>query len=182
MRIRMTVTALALTLAATTGLLAQKMTQLKVGEGGSPHVRSEFTIDGASISIEYGRPSLKGRAEATLMPPGTEWRTGADEATTLKTSTGLMFGPVHVNPGTYTLYTVPGERNWQLIISKKTGQWGTPYPKGEDLGRALMTVGKTAAPVETLTISMEDTKAGGLLVIEWGTTRVTTPFTVMPKM
>ena len=62
MRIRMTVTALALTLAATTGLLAQKMTQLKVGEGGSPHVRSEFTIDGASISIEYGRPSLKGRA------------------------------------------------------------------------------------------------------------------------
>ena len=173
------VAAVAVAVLFTTTLFAQKTTQLKVGGGGSPHVLSEWTVDGANISIEYGRPSLKGRAEATLMPPGTEWRTGADEATTIKTDKALMFGALHVNPGTYTLYTVPNEKSWQLIISKKTGQWGIPYPKGEDLGRVTMTVSKTAAPVEQLTIAIADTAAGGTLHIDWGTTRASTPFTIM---
>jgi hypothetical protein len=182
MRFRFPAAALAVAVLCTTALSAQKTTQLKVGGGGSPHVRSEFVVDGANISIEYGRPSLKGRAEAELMPAGTEWRTGADEATTITLDTGIMFSTLHVNPGTYTLYTVPGPRNWQLIISKKTGQWGIPYPKGEDLGRTLMTVSKNATPVEQLTITVEDTKAGGQLNIEWGTTKASVPFTIMPKM
>jgi hypothetical protein len=171
--------ALAVAVLCSSTLFAQKTTELKVGGGGSPHVRSEWVIDGASISIEYGRPSLKGRSEASLMPPGAEWRTGADEATTIKVDKALMFGALHVNPGTYTLYTVPGETSWQLIISKKTGQWGIPYPKGEDLGRVRMSVGKTAAPVEMLTISIEDTKAGGLLHVEWGSTKASAAFSVM---
>jgi hypothetical protein len=178
-RLMVPVAAVAVAALCATTLFAQKTTQLKVGSGGSPHVRSEWVVDGANISIEYGRPSLKGRPEATLMPPGAEWRTGADEATTIKTDKALMFGAMHVNPGTYTIYTVPGEKSWQLIISKKTGQWGIPYPKGEDVGRAPMTVGKTAAPVEQLTISIEDTKTGGTLHIEWGTTKVSAPFTIM---
>ncbi len=171
--------ALAVAVICSSTLFAQKTTQLKVGGGGSPHVRSEWVVDGANISIEYGRPSLKGRSEASLMPPGAEWRTGADEATTIKLDKAMMFGSLHVNPGTYTLYTVPGATSWQLVISKKTGQWGIPYPKGEDLGRVNMTVGKTAAPVETLTISIEDTKAGGLLHVEWGSTKASAAFSVM---
>ena len=70
------------------------------------------------------------------MPPGQEWRTGADEATTLKTDKPLKFGTLAVPAGAVTLYTVPGDKEWQLVVSKKTGQWGIPYPKGEDLGRA----------------------------------------------
>lgn len=176
---RFPVVALVAAAICTTALHAQKTTQVHPGKGGSPHVRSEWVIDGANISIEYGRPSLKGRSEATLMPKGEEWRTGADEATTLKTSKALMFGSMHVNPGTYTVYTVPGDSSWQLVISKKTGQWGIPYPKGEDVGRATMSVGKTAAPVEQLTINIEDTPKGGTLHIEWGGTRASIPFTVM---
>jgi hypothetical protein len=178
-RVILPAAALAVAVLCSATLVAQKTTELKVGGGGSPHVRSEWLVDGANISVEYGRPSLKGRTEAALMPPGQEWRTGADEATTLKTDKALMFGALHVNPGTYTLYTVPGEKSWQLVISKKTGQWGIPYPKGEDLGRAVMTVAKAAAPVEQLTISIEDTKAGGLLHIEWGTTKASAAFTTM---
>jgi hypothetical protein len=162
--------------------VAQKTTPVHPGKEGSPHERTEWKIDGATISIEYGRPSLKGRPEATVMPPGQEWRTGADEATTFKTDVGLMFGNLHVNPGTYTLYTVPGDRNWLLIVSKQTGQWGIPYPKGQDYGRALMTVSKNETPVEQLTISIEDTKAGGILHIAWGATKASVPFTIMPKM
>ena len=172
-------TAMAVMVAAGISLSAQKTTQVHPGKGGSPHVKSAWTVDGANISITYGRPSLKGREEAKLMPPGKEWRTGADEATTLTTDKNLMFGSVHLTPGSYTLYTVPGATEWQLVISKKTGQWGVPYPgAGEDLGRAPMKVAKNASPVEQLTIDVTDTQAGGELSISWGTQKATIPFMV----
>jgi hypothetical protein len=174
------VAALTVTALCTTALFAQKTTPVHPGKAGSPHVRSEWVVDGANISIEYGRPFLKGRTVGKdVAPYGSEWRTGADEATTLKIDRALMFGSMHVNPGTYTLYTLPNEKQWQLIISNKTGQWGIPYPKGADLGRAPMTVGKPSAAAEQLTISIEDTKAGGTLHVDWGTTRASIPFSVM---
>ena len=158
---------------------AQKMTSVHPGTGGSPHVRAAWTVDGASISIEYGRPFLKGRAIGKdLAPFGQVWRTGADEATTLKTDKPLTFGTVKLPAGTYTLYTLPGDKAWQLIINKQTGQWGTAYDQAQDAGRVPMTVGQAKAPVEQLTFSIDDTPKGATLRIEWGTTSVTTPFTV----
>ena len=172
--------AMAAVLAVAGAVEAQKTVPVHPGKGGSPHVRTTWTVDGANITIEYGRPSLKGRSEAALMPPGQEWRTGADEATTLTVEgKGLMIGSLMVAPGKYTLYTVPGDKQWQLVVSKKTGQWGVPYPgAGEDLGRAPMTVSKNAAPVEQLTISVEDTPAGGNLIVSWGTAKATAAFVV----
>jgi hypothetical protein len=164
----------------TVSVAAQKTTQVHPGQAGSPHVRSEWTIDGANISIEYGRPFLKGRVPGKTVEPmnGQEWRTGADEATTLKTDKALKFGSLSVPAGTYTLYTIPKGDQWQLIVSKKTGQWGIPYPKGADLGRVPMTVTKAAQPADQLTIAIDDTPAGGTLRIDWGPTSATVPFTV----
>jgi hypothetical protein len=179
---RRVVIGVAMALAGAVGVLsAQKITPVHPGGGGSPHVRAEWTIDGANISIEYGRPALKGRTlhQGGFVPYGEVWRTGADEATTLKTDKMLMFGTVHLTPGSYTLWTLPTAQGWQLIVNKQTGQWGTAYAAAQDLGRVPMTVGKTAAPVESLTISVDDTAAGGVLRIEWGTTSVTVPFTTM---
>ena len=112
--------------AAVASPLAQKTSQVHPGKGGSPHVKTEWTIDGASISIEYGRPSVKGRPESELMPAGKPWRTGADEATVLTTDKALTFGTLKLQPGTYTINTEPGDKQWQLIIGKlgKPGQWG----------------------------------------------------------
>lgn len=168
----------ALLAAVVVTLDAQTTTQVHPGTGGSPHVRTEWSIGGAKISIEYGRPFLKGRPEGQLMPQGRPWRTGADEATTLKTDKPLTFGALVVPAGTHTVYTVPGASEWQLIVSKRTGQWGVPYPEGDDLGRAAMKVGKTNAPVEQLTISVDETPSGGTLRIEWGMTSVSVPFSV----
>src|SRR5436190_13426042 len=161
-------------------LVAQKTTAVHPGKAGSPHVLTEWTIDGAHLSIEYGRPSLKGRVPGKDIDPyeGREWRIGADEATTLKTDKPLKFGTLSLPAGTYTLYTIPTGGTWQLIISKKTGQWGIPYPEGEDLGRTPMTLGKApGGTIEQLTISLQDTQSGGTLHIDWGTTRASIPFT-----
>jgi hypothetical protein len=159
---------------------AQKTVDLKPGSGGSPHVRSEWTIDGAHISIEYGRPFLKGRPESEMMPVGKEWRTGADVATIITTDKPLKFGAIGLAPGSYTINTVPGEKQWQLVLGKlsKPGQWGIPYQKELEIGRTPMTLGKTKTPVENVTISIDDTAAGATLRVEWGSVSVTAPFTV----
>jgi hypothetical protein len=161
-------------------LEAQKMTPLGTGGGGSPHVRTDWKIDGASISIEYGRPYLKGRQESAMMPRGNPWRTGADQATVLTTDRPLKFGAVSLQPGSYTINTVPGDKEWQLLLGRleNPGQWGIPYLPKLEIGRTPMAVAKTSAPVEQVTISIDDTPAGARLRVEWGTTSASAPFTV----
>jgi hypothetical protein len=180
---RLVSTAAVATLAGTIGLavpLAQQTTEIHPGRGGSPHVRTEWTIDGASLAIEYGRPSLKGRPEAELMPAGEPWRTGADEATTITSDRALTFGALTLPPGTYTINTRPGPSGWQLIFGRvgKPGQWGVPYQPALEIGRALMMMATLPTAVELLTISIDDTPAGATLYIEWGRTRASIDFTV----
>lgn len=159
---------------------AQKTTPVHPGKGGSPHVKTAWVIDGANITIEYGQPHIKGRADAVVMPPGKPWRTGADEATVLVTDKALKFGTYSVPAGTYTINTQPGDKGWQLIFGKleKPGQWGIDYRPDLEIGRTPMVAGKTKAPVEMLTISIDDTPKGATLRIEWGGTSATAPFTV----
>lgn len=165
---------------AAQALDAQTTTALRTGGGGSPHVRSEWTVDGATIAIEYGRPYLKGRAEALMMPNGEPWRTGADAATTITSNRPLRFGIVALPAGTHTINTVPGSQQWQLLLGKleKPGQWGIPYLRPLELGRVPMTLAKTSSHVEQVTIAIDDTAAGATLRIEWGSKRITVPFTV----
>jgi Protein of unknown function (DUF2911) len=176
----LTIAAAAVATVFSVALNAQKTTDVHGGK--SPHVKTEYTIDGANISITYGRPYLKGRTEAQMMPPGKPWRTGADEATILTTDKPLKFGSISLAPGSHTLNTEPGATEWQLLVGKLgdkgQGQWGIPYQKDLEIGRAPMKVGKASTPAEQLTISIDDTASGGTLVVEWGTTRASIPFTV----
>lgn len=164
----------AIAFVAAIGLLANQR------QRASPHETVNATVDGAKISVTYGRPYVKGRKiVGGLVPYNQVWRTGADEATTLVTDKALMFGNTHVGPGTFTLYTLPGENEWKLIVNKQTGQWGTEYDEKQDVGRIPMTATKTSAPVEQLTLEVADTPAGGELRLSWENTRATAPFTVM---
>ena len=168
-------------IAASLGAIAygQQGQQTKVGGGGSPHWKAAVAVDGAHIVLEYGRPSLKGRPEAQLMPAGQPWRTGADEATVITTDKALTFGTLKLEPGTYTINTQPGAP-WLLMFGKlaKPNQWGIPYQAPLEIGRVPMTNGKTAAPVEQVTITIDDTAAGGTLRVEWGNASATAAFKV----
>ena len=145
-------------------------------------MKTEWVVAPANISISYGRPTLKGRSEATLMPVGADWRTGADVATILATDKALKFGTITLQPGSYTINTVPGATEWQLVLGKLSDpkQWGVPYQKELEIGRVPMKLGKTAAPVEMLTIHVEPGKSAGVLKVEWGTKSASVPFTVLP--
>ena len=169
--------AVALALVATTAS-AQKVVATKMGGGGSPHETVEWNVGGAKVTVVYGRPFLKGRSLDTLAPAGKIWRTGADEATTLTTDKGLMFGSLMVPAGTYTLYTVPGATTWQLVVNKQTGQWGTDYDQKQDLGRAELKVEKLAKPAEQVTISFGQANGGPTINVDWGSVRATAPVMV----
>ena len=98
----------ALVAVMTAGAEAQKTTAVHPGKGGSPHVRTDWTVDGAAVSIEYGRPFLKGRTIGSVAPNGKVWRAGADEATTLKTDKPLKFGTLSVPAGNLHTFCGPG--------------------------------------------------------------------------
>jgi len=139
----------------------------------SPHETVETTINGKKISVTYGRPYLKGRKAVggSLVPYGQVWRTGADEATVLKTETDLMIGTLSVPAGSYALFTLPSETGWKLIVNKTSDQWGAfSYDAKQDLGRVDMKVGKTGAPVEQFTISLTGSGKTGMLKMEWENT------------
>ena len=146
----------------------------------SPPAQASATIGAATITIDYARPSMRGRKiMGELVPYGKVWRTGANAATTLKTTAAIEIGGAVVPAGTYTLYTLPGEKAWKLIINKQTGQWGTQYDQAQDLARVDLAVGATSAPVEQFTITLAGTgAAAGLLTMEWESTKLTIPFTV----
>lgn len=176
MTTRLATLALAIVLAAAAAVpaVAQQKPPL------SPPGQAAVTIGAATITIDYARPSMRGRKiMGELVPYDKVWRTGANAATTLKTSAALEIGGASVPAGTYTLYTLPGEKAWKLIINKQTGQWGTQYDQAQDLARVDLKVGATSAPVEQFTITLAGTgPSAGLLTMEWENTKLTAPFTV----
>ncbi|HEU5401539.1 MAG TPA: DUF2911 domain-containing protein [Terriglobales bacterium] len=144
----------------------------------SPRKSAEHSFaDGKKVSIDYGSPSIRGRKiMGGLVPYGQVWRTGANEATGFVTDTDLMVGETKVPAGKYTIYTLPGETSWQLIINKQTGQWGTEYNQSQDLARIPMKLDALNSPVEQMTFSLEETGPDSAnLVLEWEKTKLTVP-------
>ena len=137
----------------------------------SPRKSTEMTLNGKKISVDYGSPAMHERKiVGGLVPYGKVWRTGANKATHFMTEADLTIGGVAVPKGTYTLYTLPSESGWKLIINKQTEQWGTVYDQAQDFARIDLKVGKTSAPVDSFTISLVPAGSGGMLKLEWEST------------
>ena len=150
----------------------------------SPTDATTTQMDGATVSIFYGRPSMKDPKSGEtrkiwggLVPFGKVWRTGANEATLLVTSKPLMFGETLVPSGAYSLFTLPMEDgSAKLIISKQLGEWGAyTYDEKQDLARVDLKKEAAAPPVEQFTITLDKS---GLLSLAWDNTKYSVPFSV----
>jgi len=138
---------------------------------------------GATLMIDYGRPSKRGRTVfgGILVPYGEVWRTGANAATQFKTDRALDFGGTVVPAGFYTLWTLPTATGWKLIVNGETGQWGTAHKPEKDLYTVDMKVSSLPQVVERFTISIDPNATGGVLNLDWDTTRASVAFTVKPQ-
>ena len=146
----------------------------------SPPATAKATIAGKQISIDYSAPSKRNRVIfGELVPYGKVWRTGANAATTLKTSANLTIGDLEVPAGTYTLYTIPTEKDWTLIVNKQNGQWGTDYDEKQDLGRVTLKTAPTRSSVETFVVGITPTKGNeGVLTFTWDNVEASTRIAV----
>jgi hypothetical protein len=148
----------------------------------SPPAKVEVTIAGKNIRVDYYAPSMHERKiMGELVPFGEVWCTGANWATQITTEADLQIGDLKLPKGTYSIWTVPNEKEWLLIINKETGQSHLDYDPAADFGRTKMTVTALKMPVETFQI---DLRAGqgktGTLALRWENTEASISFTILP--
>lgn len=140
----------------------------------SPPAKADCKFsDGKTVTVDYSSPRAKGRKiYGELVPYGKVWRAGANEATTFVTTSDLNLGGKDVPAGSYTIFVVPNEDKWTLIISKKTGEWGIPYPgESEDFARVDMKVSALSSPAENFTISFTHDGSECVMHLDWEKTR-----------
>jgi hypothetical protein len=137
-------------------------------------------IGRATFTVDYGRPLARGRTlVGDVIPYDYIWRTGANAATQLTTSSAIVLGTIPLAAGTYTLWTLPRTDRVLLIANRQTGQWGTEHDDRYDIGTTPLTTGAPPSPVEKFTISITARdQRSGVLALEWGNFRWTAPITV----
>ncbi|MEL7368875.1 MAG: DUF2911 domain-containing protein [Myxococcota bacterium] len=132
----------------------------------------EAELAGVPVRVHYGRPSVKGRKIfGDLIPYGKVWRTGADEATTISFAKSAMFAGRKVDRGTYALFTVPGEKNWKVVLNRQAKQWGAyKHDPSLDVLTAEVAVAPSAN-TEVLTFESADDK----ILLKWADVSVAMP-------
>lgn len=149
----------------------------------SPNASVSQTIGETVIELTYGRPAIRNRSyytpDAELAPAGSVWRTGANENTTIKFSTDVNVAGKKVKAGLYSLFTVPGEKEWTIIINSRQA-WGLDYQQSGDVIRSTSNeVTHTSDFAEWFTIYFESLSAKKAnLVLHWGNTKVAFPISV----
>lgn len=144
----------------------------------SPPAVVKTTVRGTDVTIDYSRPSLKGREvfgeKSPLAPNGEVWRTGANEATTFMVSKDVKIEGQALPAGTYSLFTIPGTNEWTVIFNKTAKQWGAyDYKAADDVLRVKVKPKMVATPVEQFTITADKS---GKVTMAWG--KATASFTV----
>jgi|SRR5271165_785702 len=171
---------------ATFALASIALTGIAVAQPPSPPAETSVTVNGKNITIKYSAPSVRGRkifgdgGVISKDPTYPVWRAGANAATSMTTGGNLDINGLKVPAGSYTIFVaLNGDHDWDLIVNKKTGEWGLAYNKSADLGRVKMSVTKPPAPLETFQISLEATGGNkGKLTLSWENDVATVPFTV----
>jgi len=115
-----------------------------------------YRISDKVIKIVYSRPQLKGRSLANLAKFGKKWRTGANEATEITFFKDVNFGGTPVKSGTYTMYTIPGETNWTVVLSSQLNVWGVYFHKDEnDVAKVTIPVKKSDEIIDIFSIVID---------------------------
>ncbi len=141
-----------------------------------------FSVGGTLVKVCYGRPSAKGRTMigGSAVPYDKIWRTGANEPAMIHTSGRLSVAGIEIGPGSYSVYSVPGEHGWQIVLNRSTTQWGherfyTGDVAAQEIGRADVESRQTSSHVESFTMRTEGSGDMITLILEWENTLVTVP-------
>lgn len=156
---------------------AQKFSDLDASPMDVASYPSNYRDANKLMKIAYSRPQLKGRELGVLAPNGKVWRTGANEAAELTLYTDMKVGNTTVKAGTYTFYTIPGEKEWTAIISTDLNVWGSYfYNEANDVARITVPASTAADSLEAFSIVFDEAEGGVDMYLGWGNVRVVVPF------
>ena len=162
------------------GGTADAQTTMPSGGAGSDPGRgmAEVSLAAGKVSIDYGRPEMKGRDMLAMAPDGFVWRFGSNKSTTFTTEADLMFGDMTLAKGEYSAWVKHEEGDsWSLIFNSEVGIWGAPGAKREnDVLEVPLTYTMEDEMIERLTVDLRDEDGKGLLVVSWGPHCLTTGF------
>jgi hypothetical protein len=152
----------------------------EVAQRKSPHDSASVALDGGTVKVCYGRPHQNGREiMGKLVPYGEPWRMGADEATAIHVPFPARIAGVSVEPGWYSLYAVPGEKQWQIVVNSVSQRWGIPIDatvRAKDVGTGTVASEHLATPAEMLTIGLSKASPTvATMDIAWANTHVRVP-------
>ena len=162
-------------------LMAGSMLQAQELPQPSPAAEVEQNVGLTELKVVYSRPSMRDREIfGNLVPYGKMWRTGANANTTIEFNTPVTFDGATVEAGKYSLYTIPGENAWQIILNKKTDSWGTNgYTEEMDVLRTQAPVQETGMMAESFTIGFQNVSGNSAhLIFRWSNVKVAVPFSV----
>ena len=167
---------LAIALVFTTNTSAQKFSKLDKSPMDAASYPSDYKISDKLVKIVYGRPQLNERALEKLAPAGKVWRTGANEAAEITFYKDVTFGGKEVKAGTYTFFTIPGEKEWTVILSTAKNVWGSYYYKEtEDVVRITVAVTKSEALIEAFSIVFDGEENNANMHLGWADVIITVP-------
>jgi hypothetical protein len=162
-------------------LLTVNQAMAQRGPAASPTVTITQDVGGTEMTLIYSRPSLAGRDMSSLAPAGKVWRTGANANTKINFNKDVMLGGEKIAAGEYSMYTIPGDGEWTIIINKAKS-WGTQYDESQDVVRFMAKATTMAKAVETFSIMMTDFDKNGKkkanIELAWGNTSVKFPIEV----
>lgn len=142
--------------------------------------KTEITLNGKTVSVDYGRPTLHGRTVDEMLSQlkvGGFWRLGADSSTTFETGTALAFGGKTVPAGTYSLWAEKLAGNkWDLVFNKQHGQWGTQHDPKLDFVKVPLQESKASDSADMVTIKLSEMGGGGHFSVQWGDLMLETNF------
>jgi len=148
---------------------------------GNPRGNASVTLGSTKVTIEYGRPSLKGRNVNEMLgqlPAGEVWRLGADKSTTFTSTGALDFGGTAVPAGTYSLWArKESDNSWKLVFNSQHGQWGTNHDASKDAVAVPLKQEKASSSAEEVTIKLEQESGGGEVTVQWGDLELSANFT-----
>lgn len=136
-----------------------------------------YKVSDKLIKVIYSRPQLKGRTLEKLAPNDVVWRTGANEAAEITFYEPVMFGKTKVKAGSYTLFTIPGEKEWTVILSSELNVWGAyTYNKDNDVARLNVPAQKAKQPIKSFSIVFDESKTGATMYLGWADVFIAVPF------
>ncbi|WP_370407439.1 DUF2911 domain-containing protein [Tenacibaculum dicentrarchi] len=137
---------------------------------------SSYRISDKLVKVIYSRPQLKRRAISKLAPNEKVWRTGANEAAEITFYKDVNFGGKEVKSGTYTLFTIPGDKEWTVILSTAKNVWGAySYSESEDVVRVPATISKSKKSIEAFSIAFNGQENDATMYLGWGKLIVSVP-------